>query len=220
MAKLFQAALLLSLVSGASHAQNAAHPSKYPLRLHVLAIDDAHPTLRMQPNWCSLTVPDLGGNPGTAAGGNGDPCANSSGSLSFGGDDDFTGAGRGDLVTPPNVTQALSFTYEGCSRMRIPSGFQGLAARWKKLGQKLEVLVPTDAVVAGNRPLPTQKCTVTVTLRDFVYLRLRSGAMVEVSQQAYWKRPALRVFLSGGTKTLETRSPPVVSVKELEKPPQ
>jgi hypothetical protein len=82
------------------------------------------------------------------------------------------------------------------------------------------VLVPTDAVVAGNRPLPTQKCTVTVTLRDFVYLRLRSGAMVEVSQQAYWKRPALRVFLSGGTKTLETRSPPVVSVKELEKPPQ
>src|ERR1700678_759633 len=157
MGKLLQAALLLSLGYGACHAQSAAasrKDSRYPLRLHVLAIDDAHPTLRLQPNWCSLTVADVGGNPGTAAGGNGDPCANS-GSLSFGGDDDFTGAGRGDLVTPPNGTQALSFNYEGCSRMRIPAGFQGLRARWKKPGKKLEVLVPTDAIVASDRPLPT-----------------------------------------------------------------
>ena len=218
---LLRPALLLSLGCAACGAQNAAarKAARYPLRLHVLAIDDTHPTVRMQPNWCSLTVADVGNNPGTAAGGNGDPCANA-GSMGFGGDDDFSGAGRADLVTPPSGTQALSFTYEGCSRMRIPSGFQALPARWRKPGTKLEVLVPTDAIVAGDRPLPTAKCTVTVTLRDFVYLRLRSGALVEVTREAYWNRPALRTFLSGGTQTLETRSPPVVSVKELEKPKQ
>jgi hypothetical protein len=218
MGKLLRAALLLSLGCVAGHAQDAARKAaRYPLRLHVLAIDDAHPTVRLQPNWCSLTVADIGGNTGTASAGNGDPCANS-GSMGFGGDDDFSGAGRGDLVSPPSGTQALSFTYEGCSRMRIPAGFQALPARWKKPGTKLEVLVPTDAIVAGDRPLPTEKCTVTVTLRDFVYLRLRSGALVEVTREAYWNRPALRTFLSGGMQTLETRSPPVVSVKELEKP--
>jgi hypothetical protein len=221
MSRLLNAALLLSLGCAVSYAQNARAARKaaaYPLRLHVLAIDDAHPTVRLQPNWCSLTVADVGNTPGTAGGG-ADPCANS-GSMGFGGDDDFSGAGRADLVTPPSGTQALSFTYEGCSRMRIPSGFQGLSARWKKPEKKLEVLVPTDAIVAADRPLPTEKCTVTVTMRDFVYLRLRSGSLVEVTQEAYFNRPALRRFLSGGAQTLETRSPPVVSVRELEKPQQ
>jgi hypothetical protein len=155
MGKLLQAALLLTLGSQAlvsGHAQTPpARPSKYPLRLHVLAIDDTHKTPRMQPNWCSLTVADVGGNPGTAAGGS-DPCANSSGTLSFGGDDDFTGAGRADLVTVPNFsTQALSFNYDGCSRVRVLAGFQGLQARWKKPGRKLEVLIPTDAIAAEAR---------------------------------------------------------------------
>jgi hypothetical protein len=48
-----------------------------------------------------------------------------------------------------------------------------------------------------------------------VYLRVRSGALLQVTQEAYWKRPALRRFLSGGTQTLETRAAPVVSVKQL-----
>jgi hypothetical protein len=53
-----------------------------------------------------------------------------------------------------------------------------------------------------------------------VYLRLRSGALLEVTRDAYASKPALRTFLSGGSQTLEMRSAPVVSVKELETPKQ
>jgi hypothetical protein len=188
--------------------------SRYPLRLHVLALDDTHRTVRLQPNWCAGTVPDLDGA-GSAGGAN--PCS-ASGSAALGGDDDFSGTGRGDLVTPPQTTQAFSFTYEGCSRVRVPPGFQGLPARWKRPGSKLEVLIPTDALVGADRALPAQKCTLTVVLRDFVYLRLRSGAIIQVSQDAFRAKPSLRVFLSGGPQQLERRSPPVVSIKTLLKP--
>ena len=61
----------------------AAKPDKYPLRLHVLAVDDTHKTVRMQPNWCSTSVPNFGGDVGGTGGG--DPCSSGGGSLSFGG---------------------------------------------------------------------------------------------------------------------------------------
>lgn len=196
-------------------AQQTVNP-RYPLRLHLLAVDDTHRTPRLQPNWCSSSVPALVGD--LSGAGPAEPCG-SSGSLSFGGDEDFSGAGRADLVSPPSGTQALSFTYEGCSRLRVPPGFQGLPARWKKPG-KLEVLAPSDDIAAGNREPPTQRCTLKTTLYDFVYLRLRNGSLVKVSQEAYFRKPALRVFLSGGPETLQPRVPPTVSVRQLTKSPQ
>jgi hypothetical protein len=226
MHKLCRGALLLSglslgLISGSAQE---AESSRYPLRLHLLAIDDTHPTVRLQPNWCSTSIPDVGADESSAGGSGGqtNPCG--SGSASFGGGDDFSGGGRGDLVTPPagtqalSSTQALSFTYEGCSRVRVPPGFQALPARWKKPG-KLEVLVPSDAISGDNRATPTQKCTVTVTLYEYVYLRLRNGAMLKVSQEAYMRKPSLRVFLSGGSETLQFRVP-TISVKQEMKAPQ
>jgi hypothetical protein len=205
-------------VAGVGAAQDAK-AAKYPLRLHVLAIDDTRPTMRLQPNWCSTSIPDMGGDPATAGGSGGQggsPCGGGS-STSFGGDDDFSGGGRGDLVTPPNGTQALSFTYDGCSRVRVPIGVQGLPARWKKPG-KLEVLIPSDAITGDNRPAPTQTCTFTAKLYEFVYLRLRNGAMLKVSQEAYAGKPALRVFLSGGSEVLQPRVPPTISVKQMMAP--
>jgi hypothetical protein len=205
------------LAAGAAVAQDGpTKPEKYPLRVHVLAIDDTHRTVRMQPNWCSTSVPNFGGDAGGSGGG--DPCSSGSGTLSFGGDDDFSGGGRADLVSPPNATQALSFTYEGCNRMRVPAGFQGLPARWKTPGKKLEVLIPSDASTRDGARLPVQRCVLTATLHDFVYLRMRTGALLQVTQEAYWKKPSLRRFLSGGTQTLETRAAPVVSVKQLAAP--
>jgi hypothetical protein len=147
-----------------------------------------------------------GGDPGGGCGG---------GSPTFGGDDDFSGGGRADLVSPPTGTQALTFTYEGCSRVRVPPGFAALPARWKKPG-RLEIILPTDAL-SGKA---SQKCTLKATTHEFVFLRMRNGAILKVSQEAYAAKPALRVFLSGGAETLQARSPQTVSVKNLMRSPQ
>jgi hypothetical protein len=117
----------------------------------------------------------------------------------------FSGAGRADLVSPPDGTQGFSFRYEGCPRVRVLTGFQSLPARWKKRGQKLEVLVPAEDVAVNGDPLPPLRCSFSVTLRDTVYLLLRNGKLVEVPQEEYWKKPALRVFLSGTTPTVQQR---------------
>jgi len=196
-----------------SHAQDAKpeKPEKFPLRLHVLAVDDTHPTVRMQPNWCSMSVPAMGGDPASGGGGGSDPCSSGGGGATLGGGpDDFSGSGRADLVSPPSNTQAINFTYEGCSRVRVPPGFTALPARWKKRG-KLEILLPTDAMGKSA----TQKCTLTAKVNEFVYLRMRNGALIKVSQDAYTAKPALRRFLSGGTETLQSRPPQTVSVKQL-----
>ena len=177
--------------------------SKYPLRLHVLAIDDTHRTGRMQPNWCGGSMPDMSGGDDTGG-------CSSSGSASLGGgEDDLSGAGRADLVTPPQSTVGLNFTYEGCSRVRVAPGFSGLEARWIKPGKKLEVMIPTDALSDG--PLKTQRCTLKVDTQEFVYLRLRNGSIVRVTQDAYLKKPSLRRFLSGGAEKLERRTPAAVT---------
>jgi hypothetical protein len=217
-----RSALLLAMVAFALVPGSAqdAKASRYPLRLHVLAIDDTHPTLRMQPNWCSTSIPNMGAD--MSGGGSGvelaDPCGRGS-STYFGGEDDFSGGGRGDLVAPPAGAQALNFTYDGCGRVRVPPGFQGLPARWKMPG-KLEVLIPSDSITGNNRPSPTQRCTFSTTVHEFVFLRLPNGAMLKVSQDAYMRKPSLRVFLSGGSETLQPRIPPTVSVKQLVKAPQ
>ena len=207
---LFFGLLLLALAP--CRAQQPVDP-KYPLRLHVLAIDDTHRTQRLQPQWCSGSVPVVVGDAGGLGAGQGDACG-SSGSLAFGGDDDFSGGGRADLVTPPAGTQALSFTYEGCSRVRVPPGFQGLPARWKKPG-KLEVLIPSDRLELSAATVPANRCTLTATLHEFVYLRMQNGSILKVSQEAYLRKPALRVFLSGGVESLQPRVSPTISVKQM-----
>ena len=191
--------------------------ARYPLHLHVLAVDDTHRTQRLQPQWCSGAIPALAADAGASGAGQGDSCGG--GSASFGGEEDFSGGGRADLVTPPSGTQALNFTYEGCSRVRVPPGFQGLPARWKKPG-KLEVLIPSDRLEDGARATPASRCTLTATVHEFVYLRLKNGSMLKVSQEAYLRKPALRVFLSGGAETLQPRVPPTISVKQMMKEPQ
>jgi len=214
-------ALVLGAVAVPGSAQDAK-PSKFPLRLHVLAIDDTHVTVRMQPNWCGGSVPSFGGDLGGSTGEQGIPCGGggNGGYTSFGGDDDLSGSGRGDLVTPPGGnTQGLNFSYEGCSRVRVAPGFHSLPARWKKRGQ-LEVVIPTDSITGEDRPMPTQKCTFKVKLQEFVYLRTSTGALLKVTQEAYIQKPSLRKFLSGGSETLQPRVPPTVSVKQLVKPTQ
>ena len=171
--------------------------ARWPLRLHILAIDDTHRTVRMQPNWSSGSVPDV-------SSGEASPSSNAGSASLGGGEDDFSGAGRADLVTPPSGTAGLNFTYEGCSRVRVAPGFQGLEARWAKPGSKLEVLIPTEAATDG--PIPMQRCTLKVVTQRFVYLRMTNGAIVRVSQEAYSRKPSLRIFLSGGSKTLKRRS--------------
>jgi hypothetical protein len=53
--------------------------------------------------------------------------------------------------------------------------------------------------------LPPVKCSFNVTLHDFIYLLLRNGKIVEVSQEVYQARPALRDFLSGRPETIQRR---------------
>ncbi len=183
------------LCLGQSPAQPAV--AKYPLRLHILAVDDTHRTVRMQPNWSSGSMPDVSGGDLT-------PSSNSGATLG-GGSDDFSGSGRADLVTPPDQTGGVNFTYEGCSRIRVAAGFQGLEARWTRPGAKLEVVIPTEAIKDG--PVPMARCTLKVVPQEFIYLRLHTGVLVRVSPEAYAKKPSLRIFLSGPPESLKRRTP-------------
>ena len=208
---LFIAATAVPAIAQDAPADAPVKPGKYPLRLHVLASDDTHKTVRMQPNACAGSMPEMSGGAGGGEVGGG--CQSNSGTLSFGGDDDFAGAGRGDLMVPPRDTQGFQFTYEGCPRVRVLPGFSSLQARWKKPGKTLEVLIPSDAIGHQDGPLPTQKCTFKVKLHEYVYLRMHSGSLLQVSQDAYWKKPSLRMFLSGGTEVLQQRVQPTELIK-------
>jgi hypothetical protein len=221
--------LLPSLCAAAPVSASAPKPPRYPLRVHILAADESHKTPKMSPSEAvacdaiesaaSSTGFDSGATlNGLSIGGlSGDLCSLHpemvTGRLLDLGDDDpvFSGEGRGDLVSPPSGTQGLSFHYDNCSRVRVHPGFQSLPARWKKPGQKLEVLIPSDAIPTNGHPLRPDRCTFTVTLHDYVYLLLRNGQMVQVSQEVYWKKPALRVFLSGNEQAMQKR-PPVFTV--------
>ena len=213
---------LLLLASLCAHPAGAhsPNPAKYPLRVHVLAADESHKTPRMSPGDSVVCdqiegmIDSISPNPGgpiSLTGLSGDPCSLHpemvTGRLLNVTDDDpvFSGAGRGDLVSPPLTTQGLSFQYDNCSRVRVHPGFQSLPARWKKPGQKLEVLIPSDEIPQEGRPLPPVRCTFTVTLHDFVYLLLRNGKLIEVSQEDYRERPALRMFLSGVRLAVQPR---------------
>lgn len=197
--------LLASLAAAPASARNP-NPAKYPLRVHVLTSDESYRTPRMNPGMAGAcdSVDGVLTSLGPGGGVGGDPCAIGPDFMSGGmldtSDDApaFSGSGRGDLVSPPNGTQGLSFHYDNCSRVRVSPGFHALYARWRKPGKKLEVLIPSDAIPTNNRPLPPERCTFTVTLNENVYLLLRNGKLIQVSQKDYWAKPALRVFLSGG----------------------
>jgi hypothetical protein len=211
--------LLFTLSAVPADARNP-DLSKYPLRLHVLEADGAHRTPRMNPAQ-SLVCDQIEGmldvvSPSqvgfiSLSGISGDPCMLhpeiATERLLNVGDDDpvFSGAGRGDLVSPPASTLGMSFQYDNCARVRVHPGFTSLPARWKKPGKKLEVLIPSDDIPANDKPLPPVRCSFNVTMHDFVYLLLRDGKLVEVSQDLYRQKPSLRVFLSGQPETIHRR---------------
>ena len=210
--------LLLATLCAVPASARAPKASRYPLRVHVLVADESYRTPRMSPGLpasCDavdgvLSSISLGS--GSLTGFSGDPCAIGPDFIRGGmldNQDDrpvYSGSGRGDLVSPPRTTQGINFRYDNCSRVRANPGFYSLNARWKKPGKKLEVLIPSDAIPVNGRPLPLERCTFTVTLNENVYLLLHNGALIQVSQQDYWAKPALRVFLSGGaTPTIQER---------------
>ena len=210
--------LSLSLVTPTAGAR-PPKPSRYPLRVHVLASDASYKTPRMSPGESAAcdaiegvldVVSPSPYGPVSLTGISGDPCSLHPEMVTgrvFDLDEDpvFSGEGRADLVSPPTTTQGFSFRYDNCGRMRVNTGFQSLPARWKSPGKKLEVLIPSDEIPANGRPLKPQRCILTVTMHDFVYLLLRNGAIVQVSQDAYWKKPALRVFLTSTVQTVQKR---------------
>ena len=195
--------LLLAALCATPASARAPKPSKYPLRVHVLVADESYRTPRMSPGMAGA-CDGIGGVLDSVGPGGGDPCAIGPdfirGGMLDNSDDApaFSGSGRGDLVSPPDGTQGLSFHYDNCSRVRVNPGFHALNARWTKPGKKLEVLIPSDAIPEKGRPLPPERCTFTVTMNENVYLLLHSWRLIQVSQKDYWAKPALRVFLSGG----------------------
>jgi hypothetical protein len=223
---IFAVLLIVSMGAGVAGARTP-DPSRYPLRVHVLASDNSYRTPRMSPGDAVVcdavdsVLMGMGPNSGgsVSLGGpyavtvvSGDACSIHpemiTGRLLDATDDDpiFSGEGRADLVSPPLTTQGFNFHYDNCARMRVRPGFQSLPARWKSQGKKLEVLVPSDDVPRANgRPLPPERCTFTVTVHNFVYLLLRNGAVIQVPQELYAKRPAMRVFLSGNAEAMQER---------------
>jgi hypothetical protein len=194
--------------------------AKYPLRVHVLSSDETHKTPRMSPaeglacDQIAGMLDSIGpgqGGPISISGITSDPCSLHPeiivGRLLNVGDEDpeFSGEGRGDLVSPPTLTQGVTFKYDNCVRVRVHPGFESLPARWKKQGQRLEVLIPSDDIPVNGRPLPPVKCSFNVTLHDYIYLLLRDGQLIKVSQEVYQARPALRDFLMGRPETIQRR---------------
>jgi hypothetical protein len=193
---------------------------KYPLRVHVLSSDGTHKTPRMTPA-AGLMCDEISGmldsvgpsmaGPISVSGLSGDPCSLHPemvvGRLLNIDDDDpvYSGEGQGDLVSPPRTTQGVTFKYDNCVRVRVRPGFESLPARWKKPGRQLEVLVPSDDIPVTGRPLQPVRCSFNVTMHDWVYLLLRDGRLVRVSQELYQQKPALRDFLSGRPETIQRR---------------
>ena len=220
---ILQALTLPALLSLSLSAQmvgaHAPKPSRYPLRVHVLASDTSYRTPTTGPEDSAAcdaiegildTVSPSPYGPVTLTGVSSDPCSLHPEMVTgrvFDLDEDpiFSGEGRADLVSPPTTTQGFNFHYDNCGRMRVNTGFQSLPARWKEPGKKLEVLIPSDEIPTNGRPLKPQRCTLTVTLHDYVYLLLRNGAIIQISQEDYWKKPVLRAFLTSTVQTVQKR---------------
>ena len=217
------ALILIASLWTAPAGARGPKPSKYPLRVHVLVVGEAQSEDRMSASGAiacdaidDMLSSSIGDSDGTISGIGisgifGDPCSFNTGPMAgrllyVQSEESYSGEGRGDLVSPPSGTQAISFQYKDCYRVRAQPGFQSLPARWKKPGQTLEVLIPSDGIPVAGRPLPPAKCSFTVTEHDFVYLLLPPGRLIEVSQEVYWAKPALRVFLSGATQTVQRRA--------------
>ena len=212
--------VLLATLSTTPLLARDPKPSKYPLRIHVLASDSSYQTPRMSPGEAAAcdnvdgilsTISPNPYGPVSLTGLYGDPCSVHADIVSgrlfdVQYDPIYSGTGRADLVSPPARTQGFTFHYDDCTRVRVHPGFQSLPARWKKPGRQLEVLIPSDAIPVNGRELKPVRCTFTVTLHDFVYLLLRNGTLIQVSQEAYWKRPELRIFLSGNIQTIQDRT--------------
>jgi len=192
--------------------------AKYPLRVHILAADRTDRVERMKPgesvvcdaidDMTSSISPGAGG-PVTLSGVFYDPCTFGATEivgrqLAINNGYVYSGEGRADVVAPPSTTQGVSFHYRNCGRVRVLPGFQSLPARWKRPGQ-LEVLLPSDEIPVNGRTPRPERCTLMATLHDFVYLLLRNGAVFQVTQEVYWKNPALRTFLRGNPETVEQR---------------
>ncbi len=217
------ALILIAWLSTAPAGARSPNLSKYPLRVHVLVAGEAQRQDRMSASGSVAcdAIDDMlssssDSSEGTISGIGisgifGDPCSFNTGPMAgrllyVQSEQSYSGEGSGDLVSPPNGTLGISFQYKDCYRVRAQPGFQSLPARWKKPGQMLEVLIPSDAIPATGRPLPMAKCSFTVTQHDFVYLLLPPGRLIQVSQDVYWAKPALRVFLSGATKAVQRRA--------------
>ncbi len=204
--RFFKILPLILLAAATAHASTRGPDlSKYPLRIHVLLSDSGNSS----PN---ITL--SGGGP---VGIDADTGFSDPGDIDSGASDgwfqglyiEYYGVGWADLVSPPVTTQGLRFTYDHCdSRVHVGTGFQSLSARWKKQGKQLEVLVPTEAIPGKSHTHPFDKCTFNVTMHDGVYLLMRNGKLVQVSQQDYAKKPALRAYISATTPMLEPRQAP------------
>ena len=212
--------MMLALVCVAPVDARTPNPAKYPLRVHVLSSDGTHKTPRMSPaegllcdeisGMMDAVGPSMSG-PIALSGVSGDPCSLHPEMvvdrlLNIDDEDPvYSGEGRGDLVSPPTTTQGVTFKYDNCVRVRVRPGFESLPARWKKQGRQLEVLIPSDAIPVSGRPLPPVRCSFNVTMHDWVYLLLRDGRLIKVSQELYQQKPALRDFLSGRPETIQRR---------------
>jgi hypothetical protein len=179
------------------------------LRVHVLAAGEAQREDRMSPagSVACDAIDDMissssDNSDGTISGIGisgifGDPCSFNTGPLAgrllyVQSEESYWGEGRGDLVSPPGGTLGISFQYKDCVRVRV--------------------LIPSDGIPVAGRPLPPVKCSFTVTQHDFVYLLIPPGRLIQVSQEVYWAKPALRLYLSGGTQSMQRRPAQEVAV--------
>ena len=201
--------ILLAALCPAPAGARSPNLSRYPLRVHVLAAGETHKTPRMNPAESLVcdSIEDMGssispnpGGPISLSGISGDPCSLHPEIVAGRVLDEN---GKPVRNTPETNTTIDQDSIE--SRVRVRPGFQSLPARWKKPGQRLEVLVPSDDIPVNGRPVPPAKCSFNVTLQSFVYLLLRNGKLIQVSQEDYWKRPVLRTLLSGGVPTVQQR---------------
>jgi hypothetical protein len=98
----------------------------------------------------------------------------------------FYGVGEANLLLLPGA-EAIDYQYADCqSPIRLmAAGHRALAARWKKRGKELEVLVPYSE---GGRPIDPDKirftkCTLKVVIHDFVFVPRKASSLTVPAQE-------------------------------------
>jgi hypothetical protein len=90
----------------------------------------------------------------------------------------FHGFGRANLFDEKGMPHGVEFTYDCDDHLMYSSGNEAYPAKWKKLGQSMEVVFGE----IGQKPDQLHACEFKVAEKPFVFYRSQQGLQTESAQ--------------------------------------